>query len=489
MKLRWSGRPSEHIVAYYGSFIHGDSYNIILEYADQGTLETFMRRTKSPSSAEETLLLWDRLLKVTHGLMTIHGKIGNDSSASQMLNGYVSRSIRHAPLLISTNRIHQDVKPANILVFGGNGTSPYDCYFKIADLGLTHFKPSVPQLDDPSDLDAFGTRAYGMQELQLPHSNPIDMCLGAPETYRAYKDSDSAPLQVTKQVDIWSIGCVLSEVAIWAHYGWRRVEEYRRRRSSEVQIRGGVSGEHHFHWGDGLLDAVSDTHEDILGKNVVKDISTRSVLGGLVVEMLQHGSRPDARLVFEKSIRLVKECEKRLGVSVDELGGSLKGESVNSNEARTRTTSSPQVPNEHHRSRAERGSSLEEPVPPDDSSTLKPSSLSSSSRSSPQRHYQKSASQSDKRFSNRVERISQPSGQILTVTSDLLPPSGTVKTHEGSSQQHIQQRQEGPVRPTLSIDEGHTWKDRKKTGGVAVLRGGENLTSLDRRDHVSLVLS
>ena len=442
-----------------------------------------MRRTKSPSSAEETLLLWDRLLKVTHGLMTIHGKIGNDSSASQMLNGYVSRSIRHAPLLISTNRIHQDVKPANILVFGGNGTSPYDCYFKIADLGLTHFKPSVPQLDDPSDLDAFGTRAYGMQELQLPHSNLIDMCLGAPETYRAYKDSDSAPLQVTKQVDIWSIGCVLSEVAIWAHYGWRRVEEYRRRRSSEVQIRGGGSGEHIFHWGDGLLDAVSDTHEDILGKNVVKDISTRSVLGGLVVDMLQHGSRPDAKLVFEKSMRLVKECEKRLGVSVDELGGSLKGESVNSNEARTRTRSAPQVPNELHRPHAERESSLE------DTSTRPPSSPSSSSRSSPQRHHQKSAGQSDKRFSNRVEGTSQPNGQISTVTPDPPPPSGTVKTHKGSSQQHIQQRQEGPVRPTLSIDQGHAWKDRKKNGGVAVLRGGENLTSLDRRDHVSLVLS
>ena len=89
LKLRWGGKPSEHIVAYYGSFIHGNSYNIVLEYADQGTLEAFMRKTKSPSSAEETQLLWDRLLSVTHGLMTIHGKIGNDSSASQILNGYV----------------------------------------------------------------------------------------------------------------------------------------------------------------------------------------------------------------------------------------------------------------------------------------------------------------------------------------------------------------------------------------------------------------
>lgn len=131
-----------------------------------------MKNTKSPSSAEDTLLLWDRLLNITHGLMTIHGKSGNDRSASQILNGYVCTRSGMAPILISANRIHQDIKPANILVFGGNGTSPYDCYFKLADLGLTHFKPSNSQLDDPSDLDAFGTRAYGMEELQLRPLKP-----------------------------------------------------------------------------------------------------------------------------------------------------------------------------------------------------------------------------------------------------------------------------------------------------------------------------
>lgn len=167
MKLRWGGKPSPHIVAYYGGFIHGNSYNIILEYADQGTLETFMRNTKSPSSPEETILFWDRLFDVTHGIMTIHGKIGKESSASQILKGYVlSQFLKYLSKHV-VNRIHQDIKPANILVFSGDGTSPYDCHFKVADLGLTHFKPSDSQPNDPSELDAFGTRAYGMQKLQI----------------------------------------------------------------------------------------------------------------------------------------------------------------------------------------------------------------------------------------------------------------------------------------------------------------------------------
>ena len=320
------------------------------------------------------------------------------------------------------------------------------------------------------------------------HSNLIDMCLGAPETYRSHEGSDSAPLQVTKAVDMWSIGCVFSEVAVWAHHGWKRVVEYRRRRSDEIEAKGGVPGEYIFHWDGSLLDAVNIIHQDMLGKSAVKDLLTRSVLDRLVDEMLQHESRPYAKNVFDRSKRLVKDCERRLGVSVDELGGSANGKSLNSDEARTRTRSSPQVPNSHHRSYTERESSLEEPVPPDDSPTPPPSSPSSSSRSSTQRHPQKSASQSNKRFSNRAREIPQPGGQISTVMHDPPPPSTTVKTHGDSSQQHVQQRQEGPVRPTLSIDEGHEWKEKKKNDEVVVLPGGENLTSLDRRDHVSFVL-
>ena len=89
-KLRWSGKPSAHIIAYYGGFIHGNSYNIVLEYADKGTLETFMRITEPPLSVEHTLLFWNRLFDVSHGIMTIHNVMGDDRSAARFFNGYVS---------------------------------------------------------------------------------------------------------------------------------------------------------------------------------------------------------------------------------------------------------------------------------------------------------------------------------------------------------------------------------------------------------------
>ena len=319
-------------------------------------------------------------------------------------------------------------------------------------------------------------------------SNITDMCLGAPETYRS-KNTESTPLPVTQAVDMWSIGCVFSEAAVWAYHGWKKVKEYRRQRNSEIEVKGGGPDEHFFHWDGRLLDAVNNIHQDMTGKNFFKDFLTRSILERLVVNMLQHKSRLYAKLVFEMSERLVQEFETRLGVSVDKLERSANGELVNSDEARTKTRSPQQVPNEHHRSHAERYLSLDKSVPPDDDPTSPPSSPSSSSRSSPQRQHQESANQNNKRFSNRAKEIPQADGLISTVMPDPPPPSTTAKTHEDSSQQHVQKRQEEPVRPTLSIDEGHAWKEKKKNGGVAVLPGYENLISLDRRDHVSLVVS
>ena len=66
---------------------------------------------------------------------------------------------RNVVLLMTRSLV--GIKISNILVFRGNGASQYDYDFKIADLGLSNFKPNVAQLNEPSGLDTFGTRAYG----------------------------------------------------------------------------------------------------------------------------------------------------------------------------------------------------------------------------------------------------------------------------------------------------------------------------------------
>jgi serine/threonine protein kinase len=56
---------------------------------------------------------------------------------------------------------HQDVKPTNILVTSGKSRSYYDCEFKLADLGLSHFRKVHGLQGAASDKDTSGTREYG----------------------------------------------------------------------------------------------------------------------------------------------------------------------------------------------------------------------------------------------------------------------------------------------------------------------------------------
>jgi serine/threonine protein kinase len=59
MNLRYDSKPSPFVIAYYGSFIDNDTYNIILEFADRGNFEDFMRTTPEPSTGEEMIEFWD----------------------------------------------------------------------------------------------------------------------------------------------------------------------------------------------------------------------------------------------------------------------------------------------------------------------------------------------------------------------------------------------------------------------------------------------
>lgn len=328
--------------------------------------------------------------------------------------------------------------------------------------------------------------------------NVTDKCLGAPESFRSHVKTESAPLQVTPAVDIWSIGAVFSEVSVWANYGWKKVVEYRRQRNKEVEIKGGGDGEHVFHFEGDLLRAVHNIHQDILGKGSALNHITRSILESLVHDMLQHGARPQAKLVFEKSKRLIKECRQKYGVLEVEVVGNSNGEPIDPIEARLRAGSHFRVPpdhthnpshlsiGQHNGPREERESQLEGPLQPDDYFVP----LSPESKSSPSRVHGHLTGQLPERRSVGASDPPQPHGEGSHVTPNPPPPPSTAPNSHGSSgRQPVQQDQEELVRPSLSIDAGLCWKRGKKNGEKVDLAGGENLTYLDQRNHVSHVFS
>ena len=86
-RLRYNGRPPPNLIAFYGGFERGSTYNILLEYADGGTLEYFLRTTKPPVSRSELLDFWEAFFGIYHGLARIHGEDEQAGHEPKMLLG------------------------------------------------------------------------------------------------------------------------------------------------------------------------------------------------------------------------------------------------------------------------------------------------------------------------------------------------------------------------------------------------------------------
>lgn len=76
-KLATKDDPS--LIQFLGSYRQGNTYNILLEYADRGTLEDYFQRVAPPSLGKDIVMFWERLFKVTQALSRIHKTERRDS--------------------------------------------------------------------------------------------------------------------------------------------------------------------------------------------------------------------------------------------------------------------------------------------------------------------------------------------------------------------------------------------------------------------------
>ena len=145
--------------------------------------------------------------------------------------------------------------------------------------------------------------------------------IGAPETFRHDDKIAYFPIQVRRDVDIWSTGCVFSEAAVWSRFGWKRVLEYRRRRQAEVKDRQNLDGEQIFHDGRHLLQAVHDMHKQISEDRREMDLVTVDILRLLDEGMLlsEDKRRYSAKDVFHKSENIIKKARKTFQISTTNI--------------------------------------------------------------------------------------------------------------------------------------------------------------------------
>jgi hypothetical protein len=78
------------MIGFHGSFRHGDRYNIVLEFADKGSLERYFKITEPPAKGEDIIGFWESLFMVIAATRALHS--GDQSSdGMRPLQGCVSQ--------------------------------------------------------------------------------------------------------------------------------------------------------------------------------------------------------------------------------------------------------------------------------------------------------------------------------------------------------------------------------------------------------------
>ena len=155
-----------------------------------------------------------------------------------------------------------------------DGSSIYDSVFGLSDFGTSQF---ITSNTDQSFVDKYGTKAYGKCWIDIPLSLFLTTIqkTGAPECFRFDVLYDRRLIPIDQSVDIYSLGCVLSEVCVWIVSGVAGLEEYRRLRRS--QNLGVARGADCFHIDGRTSQAVHRQHYLALG-SVRCDRTTANIL-------------------------------------------------------------------------------------------------------------------------------------------------------------------------------------------------------------------
>ncbi|KAF4634094.1 hypothetical protein G7Y89_g4015 [Cudoniella acicularis] len=262
--------PDQGILGFCGNYIQGHTFNILLEYADQGNLDQYFSQVTPPRTGQDIIKFWRRLFTIIRAL----GIISTVAWDSAMLES--KRSPGYEP------RWHLGVRPSNILVVSESETTPYDWKFKLADLD-------------------------------------------APERSRISDDIESQDRRMTQKADIWSLGCVFSEAATWVAGGYEELSKYRQQRKIENYADGNMSPGNSFHDGGNLLDIITEHHRKLSETLRKQDFITQAVVDNMIEEMLEiPEGRPTAEQLWIRSQRILSKAEDRYAAKADDISEESK---------------------------------------------------------------------------------------------------------------------------------------------------------------------
>lgn len=204
--------------------------------------------------------------------------------------------------------VHQDIKPDNILVSQTNPHSAFDVIFKLADLGMAYIPPD-----------------YGLEKAGRRINRHQTQVFSPPECFRDEVEpaNQSATRQVNLKMDIWSLGCVFSELVVWSVLGSRGRDEYQRLRidatneikSMKYSVYSGC-----FHDGEEISSAVHEMHDRVRMKR-----SAVTELLPIIEDMLDpdEKQRPDAFTIERRFRRTLNNARRAISANETHWSGSL----------------------------------------------------------------------------------------------------------------------------------------------------------------------
>ncbi|CAH0044491.1 unnamed protein product [Clonostachys solani] len=205
---------NEHITKSFGSFCQGNRKFMIFPWADGGDLDNFWQEKDADKRSPE-LLVWslEQMLGLAEGLQALHHRVGE-----------------------KINLRHGDLKPGNILHFlTGEGRG----ILKITDFGISkiHNVNTFERMDNPTN-----TRA----------TSPS---YEAPEAVSKEKKARS------RKYDIWSLGCIYLEFAIWLIHDWKSIQDFNEERKPKAYYTSNFA--HFYHDSNGQVEVHPKVNEKI----------------------------------------------------------------------------------------------------------------------------------------------------------------------------------------------------------------------------------
>jgi hypothetical protein len=149
---------------------------------------------------------------------------------------------------------------------------------------------------------------------------------GAPECCRTDKVLRGAKIEVKQNIDVFSLGAVYSEAAVWLveHIGLNAhkdgLSQYRRDRRAATKHIPGLVDRDCFHDGENMLPVVGEWHKKLKTETRRHDTITGKVLDMIEEMLFDSSSRPNTITFWKKSQKILQEARSTLAEIQDTTG-------------------------------------------------------------------------------------------------------------------------------------------------------------------------